>query len=159
MGKYIPQLGDVIMDNGIPMVVVTIKNHECIGDCSYDREYFICEEEYICKCGCLSCMDEMKQHGRWIRIQGVEFPNIEQELSLDEVKSLLEKNNILYSSIQKEKNKRHVFTHLIWNMSCYRIEVKKKFSSSFRKISTLASYPLPTAFLSYRTLLDKENDR
>ena len=78
MGKYIPQLGDVIMDNGIPMVVVTIKNHECIGDCSYDREYFICEEEYICKCGCLSCMDEMKQHGRWIRIQGVEFPNIEQ---------------------------------------------------------------------------------
>lgn len=88
-----------------------------------------------------------------------EFPNIEQELSLDEVKSLLEKNNIPYSSIQKEKNKRHVFTHLIWNMSCYRIEVKKKFSSSFRKISTLASYPLPTAFLSYRTLLEKENDR
>ena len=78
MGKYIPQLGDVIMDNGIPMIVVTIKNHERIGDCSYDREYFICEEEYICKCGCLSCMDEMKQHGRWIRIEGVEFPNIEQ---------------------------------------------------------------------------------
>ena len=23
-------------------------------------------------------MDEMKQHGRWVRIQGVEFPNIEQ---------------------------------------------------------------------------------
>ena len=66
MGKYIPQLGDVIMDNGIPMIVVTIKNHERIGDCSYDREYFICEEEYICKCGCLSCMDEMKQHGRWV---------------------------------------------------------------------------------------------
>lgn len=78
MKKYIPQMGDVIMDDGIPMVVVTIKNHERIGDCSYDREYFICEEEYIRKCGCLSCMDEMKQHGRWIRITGNKFPDIEQ---------------------------------------------------------------------------------
>ena len=52
--KYIPQIGDVVLDNNIPMVVVTMKSYEDVGSCGYDRKYFLCEEEYFHKLsGCL----------------------------------------------------------------------------------------------------------
>ena len=38
--KYIPQIGDVVWNNNIPMVVVTMKSYEDAGSCSYDRKYF-----------------------------------------------------------------------------------------------------------------------
>lgn len=39
---YIPQIGDVVKDNGYPVVVVDLKNYENTGDCAYDRNiYFV----------------------------------------------------------------------------------------------------------------------
>ena len=45
--KYIPQIGDVVWNNNIHMVVVTMKSYEDVGSCGYDRKYFVCEEEYF----------------------------------------------------------------------------------------------------------------
>lgn len=78
MSKYIPQIGDVIMDKGIPAVVVSMRNNEFLGSLIYDREYFLCEEKYIRECGCTVAMDKIKEHGRCIHITGTVFPNIEQ---------------------------------------------------------------------------------
>ena len=47
--KYIPQIGDVVWNNNIPMDVVTMKSYEDVGSCGYDRKYFLCEEEYFHK--------------------------------------------------------------------------------------------------------------
>lgn len=79
MGKYIPQIGDVVMDNGIPVVVLTINSHENVGSCCYDREYYVCEEKYLHKLsGTMTTIDAIREHGRWICIKGANFPDIEQ---------------------------------------------------------------------------------
>ena len=35
---YRPKIGDVVNDNGRPVVVVDLKNYENSGDCAYDRK-------------------------------------------------------------------------------------------------------------------------
>ena len=35
---YKPGIGDVVKDNGYPVVVVDLKNYENVGSCSYDRK-------------------------------------------------------------------------------------------------------------------------
>ena len=79
MGKYIPQIGDVVRDNGIPVVVLTINSHENVGSCCYDREYYVCEEKYLHKLsGTMTTIDAIREHGRWICVKGANFPDIEQ---------------------------------------------------------------------------------
>lgn len=81
--KYIPQIGDVVLDNNIPMVVVTVKSYEDVGSCSYDRKYFLCEEEYFRKLnGYITTIEAMSEHGRWVQVIGSEFPDIKQVNSI-----------------------------------------------------------------------------
>ena len=81
--KYIPQIGDVVLDNNIPMVVVTMKSYEDVGSCGYDRKYFLCEEEYFHKLsGCMTTIEAMDGHGRWVQVRGTEFPNIKQVMDI-----------------------------------------------------------------------------
>ena len=47
MDKYIPKIGDVVLDNGMPVVVVTMVSYEDAGSCGYARKYLLCDEEYI----------------------------------------------------------------------------------------------------------------
>ena len=78
MSKYIPEIGDVVKDNGIPVVVVKMKKYETIGDCSYDRKYLLCEEKFLNENQGNIEMGELEQHGRWVTIRGTVFPDIEK---------------------------------------------------------------------------------
>lgn len=65
------------------MVVVAMKSYEDAGSCSYDRKYFLCKEEYFHKLsGRMTTIEAMGEHGRWVQIRGVEFPNIKQVIGI-----------------------------------------------------------------------------
>ena len=76
MKKYIPAIGDIILDNGIPMVVIAINNNEDIDSCSYDREYLLCEERYINGANGIYSINDLRLRGKWVHITGTEFPDI-----------------------------------------------------------------------------------
>lgn len=75
---YRPEIGDVVKDNGCPVVVVDLKNYENVGDCAYDREYLLCDLKYLENNQGIVTMKDLKQHGRWVAICGTEFPVIEK---------------------------------------------------------------------------------
>lgn len=75
---YKPEIGDVIKDNGYPVVIVALKNYEDIGSCSYNRKYLLCDLEYLKKNQGIVTMSDLEEHGRWIRVCGTKFPVIEK---------------------------------------------------------------------------------
>ena len=75
---YKPGIGDVIKDNGNPVVVVDLKNYENVCSCSYDRKYLLCDLEYLKNNQGIITMPDLQQHGRWVTIRGTEFPVIEK---------------------------------------------------------------------------------
>jgi hypothetical protein len=75
---YMPQIGDVVKDNGYPVVVVGIKNYETVGSCSYDREYLLCDLDYLEKNQGIVTMPDLELHGRWVTVRGTKFPEIEK---------------------------------------------------------------------------------
>lgn len=75
---YIPQIGDVVKDNGYPVVVVDLKNYENSGDCAYDRKYLLCDLKYLQNNQGIVTMSDLEQHGRWVTIHGTKFPVIEK---------------------------------------------------------------------------------
>lgn len=78
MNDYRPNIGDVILDNGFPNVVVQMINYEDCGSCGYDRKYLLCEEEYIKNNQGISTIKDLEQHGRWVKISGSVFPDIQK---------------------------------------------------------------------------------
>lgn len=75
---YIPQIGDVVKDNGYLVVVVDLKNYENTGDCAYDRKYLLCDLKYLENNQGIITMSDLERHGRWVTIRGTEFPIIEK---------------------------------------------------------------------------------
>jgi hypothetical protein len=75
---YIPQIGDVIKDNGYSVVVVDMKNYETFGSCCYDRQYLFCDLDYLEKNQRIVTMSDLESHGRWVTIYGTKFPEIEK---------------------------------------------------------------------------------
>ena len=75
---YIPQIGDVVKDNGYLVVVVDLKNYENTGDCAYDRKYLLCDLKYLENNQGIVTMSDLEQHGRWVTIHGTKFPVIEK---------------------------------------------------------------------------------
>ena len=75
---YIPKIGDVVIYNGYQAVVVDLKNYENIGSCSYNREYLLCNLEYIEKNQGIVTMSDLKQHGIWVTYYGTKIPDIKK---------------------------------------------------------------------------------
>lgn len=77
-----------------------------------------------------------------------EFPNVDAEMSLLEIQAWLEKQNIQVIHIEKQKDVKHIFTHLEWNMHCYNIKCKVTDNPYdwFSKEELNRDIPLPTAF-------------
>lgn len=77
---YKPSIGDVVLDNDIPMVVVALENNENVGSCSYDRKYLLCEESYLREYKEYNIstitLEKIMQHGRWVTICRTKFPEI-----------------------------------------------------------------------------------
>ena len=75
---YKPGIGDVVKDNGYPVVVVDLKNYENVGSCSYDRKYLLCDLKYLENNQGIITMSDLEQHGRWGFVCRAEFPAIEK---------------------------------------------------------------------------------
>lgn len=75
---YIPEIGDVVKDNGYSVVVVDLINYETIGSCGYDRKYLLCDLKYLESNQGIVTKSDLEQHGRWVTIRGTEFPLIER---------------------------------------------------------------------------------
>lgn len=77
-----------------------------------------------------------------------EFPNVDKIMPLIEIKSWLKKQNIDVIHIEKHKEAKHIFTHLEWNMHCYKVECWSK-ENGYEWVSPEdldGKIPLPTAF-------------
>jgi hypothetical protein len=75
---YIPQIGDVVKDNGYSVVITDMINYETIGSCSYNRKYLFCDLNYLEKNQGVITKDDLELHGRWVYVRGTEFPKIEK---------------------------------------------------------------------------------
>lgn len=80
-----------------------------------------------------------------------EFPNVNQFLKEKEVKELLKNWNLQLNDIVDLGTKKHIFTHITWNMIGYQVKVEKK-NDSFLWVSEKElqkDYAIPTAFYNY----------
>lgn len=89
MSKYVPEIGDVVLWNGITMVVVNMKSHEFLDSVCYDREYLLCEEEILRDKDVIT-LEDLEKCGTWVQVQGHEFPEIEKahDIAPYEIKSI-----------------------------------------------------------------------
>lgn len=77
-----------------------------------------------------------------------EFPNISGKLAIDEVKRYLKSQKIGYLSIREGIDGKHVFTHQIWYMNSYFVEVSHEITD-FVWVTVdemMKKYAIPTAF-------------
>lgn len=98
MSKYIPSVGDVVLYNGFPNVVVSMQSYEDYGSCSYDRRYLLCKEEYIKNNQGDIKFSELKRHGEWLSFKGSSFPEIQK---IDDIAPYNIDKIDVYSIIQK----------------------------------------------------------
>lgn len=77
-----------------------------------------------------------------------EFPNVDARMDSSEIHKWLEEQNIDVVSIEKQKEVKHIFTHLEWNMHCYNIKCNAKENNYdwFSMEELNHNVPLPTAF-------------
>lgn len=79
-----------------------------------------------------------------------EYPNIEKKLSSEELEDYLKEKGILFSNIQALEKRKHTFSHILWKMTPYRIEVLHQdtpYKGKWVKREDLGNlYPMPTAF-------------
>ncbi len=93
-----------------------------------------------------------------------EFPNIMGQLSTEEVKILLEKQNLKIHQIKQIERAKHIFSHIEWHMTGYEIELKEQLKQIelqkeifyFKNIEELEKkYSIPNAFSTYKEYLKK----
>lgn len=74
---FINNIGDVILDDGKPMVVVDIILYKDTGSCGYDRQYLLVDEEWLRdnQTSLLSQAD-LEEHGRWMYVTGAYIPDV-----------------------------------------------------------------------------------
>ena len=81
-----------------------------------------------------------------------EYPNVEGALNEQEAAAQLSNWNIIPHKWLKTTHKKHVFTHIIWEMTVYTIEIMGEGYSewSWRNEENADDYPMPTAFSKLR---------
>ena len=81
-----------------------------------------------------------------------EYPNVEGALNEQQAAAQLSNWNIIPHKWLKTAHKKHVFTHIIWEMTVYTIEIMGKGCSewSWRNEENADDYPMPTAFSKLR---------
>lgn len=79
-----------------------------------------------------------------------EFWNVEEHLNPEDARNYLEKVRFELTYIQKLEDSRHVFSHVVWNMRGYKVELSslptKKDFLLVTKEEILETYSIPSAF-------------
>ena len=92
----------------------------------------------------------------------MKFPNIEGNLTEQQIQQYLCSNHILYQKIQPGITSQHVFTHQKWIMVSYHIILKEKWKKGewiYLPLSVIQKdYAIPTAFQPFlNDLIQQEN--
>ena len=105
---------------------------------SYDGTYAICRRENK---GLLA--------GMW------EFPNVSGKLSADDIREMLEQQGIEIDVCAPCGKAKHIFTHVEWHMTGYRVKCKNKAPSYKWKTpeEIQKDYAIPSAFRYYTGLI------
>ena len=109
------------------------------------------EEKTVLLLYCRGCYAIRKRTEKGLLCGLWEFPNADGRLSPDEVKSLLQPEDIHPCG-----NSRHIFTHVEWIMTGYRLSMKERLPGYIWKTpkEIAAEYSLPTAFRYYQNQLN-----
>ena len=77
-----------------------------------------------------------------------EFPNVDKKMDTSEIEVWLQEQNIDVVQIEKQKDVKHIFTHLEWNMHCYKVECRpnEDLYAWVAMEDLNREIPLPTAF-------------
>ena len=83
-----------------------------------------------------------------------ELPNVEGELTEDEVLALVKSYGLAPLFIQKLEDSKHIFTHKEWHMTGYAVRVEELEEETdgmlFVERKTIEeNYPIPSAFAAY----------
>ena len=84
-----------------------------------------------------------------------EIPGVDGLLQETQINALVANRGETVVTITKLREAKHVFTHKIWEMAAWRIEVMQAFSPTEQEVWVTfdeieKKYPLPSAFDSYR---------
>lgn len=81
-----------------------------------------------------------------------EYPNVEGTLNEQQAAAQLSRWNIIPHKWLKTAHRKHVFTHIIWEITVYTIEIVGEGCSewSWRNEENADDYPMPTAFSKLR---------
>ena len=89
-----------------------------------------------------------------------EFPNLEGKLTKKDVEKYLQSLNIKYKSIKKVKTNKHIFTHQIWHLTSFEIELIKKVEGfTWEVVAKIKKeYAIPGAFQPFLEEINKEKN-
>lgn len=94
-----------------------------------------------------------KRPNRGLLASLYEFYNVDEHFNLSEAKNYLEENDFSVCAIHKDKKGKHVFTHLLWKMSGFRVELKDYPRNCGFLLATKEElerlYSIPSAFKTY----------
>lgn len=85
-----------------------------------------------------------------------EFPGISGSLSIEEVLQRLSAQGAEIRELEELGPAKHIFTHVEWHMTGYRIDLEREFAGNWIYVSRdelMAEYPLPGAFRYYKNCL------
>lgn len=94
-----------------------------------------------------------------------ELPTLTGDLTKEDVKTWLNTSMIPFESVEPLESARHIFSHITWEMTGYRVKVRDlsfaRENSPFlwvRKGELQKDYALPSAFNAYKTIIVKEGE-
>lgn len=93
------KVGDVVINNGIKMVVLSIKSNEDMSSCSYDRQYKLCDLDELDFVTLLS-QEEFNKLGYWVQLKGTEVPIVEK---CDDIAPFNIKSEVIYNISRRKK--------------------------------------------------------
>jgi len=77
-----------------------------------------------------------------------EFPNTEGFLDEDSVSAYFRQIGVAVTSVRRNPDEKHIFTHVEWHMQCYSVQCSEQLKEYVwvSKAELLDTVPLPTAF-------------
>ena len=116
------------------------------------------ENKTVLLISCGSKIALCKRQGKGVLAGMWSFPMLENHCSSADAAAFLEKSGFEILDIRQGENRKHVFTHLIWNMQCFCCAVKNMPESFhwFSAGSLLNDLSMPTAFRQFQKQLPEE---
>ena len=87
-----------------------------------------------------------------------EFPNKNKTFTKKEIEKVVGEYQLQANSVKKIGTHKHVFTHKIWKMKAYQVEVQEE-NKAFVWVTLeqlKQAYPMPTAFQAFVKILEKK---